>query len=67
MKIITENIIYKEEESIEYQNLKKLNSPYLIKLVNDSFYSCTEYYSFVIKYCQLFNFLSIIYFEIKGK
>jgi hypothetical protein len=37
MIIITENIIYKEEESKEYQNLKKLNSPYLIKLVNYSF------------------------------
>jgi hypothetical protein len=52
MKIIEEKIL-NEEESLEYQTLKKINSEYLVKLVNDSFYSCDKYYCFVMEYCEV--------------
>jgi len=52
MKIIEEKIL-NEEESLEYQTLKKIYSEYLVKLVNDSFYSCNEYYCFVMEYCEV--------------
>jgi hypothetical protein len=53
MKIVKEKILNKES-SIEYQNLLNLNSPYLVKLEKDSFYSFNEYYCFVIEYCEVF-------------
>lgn len=40
----------------------KLESPYLTKLVNDSFYSCEEYYCFVMEYCEVF-FLKLIFYH----
>jgi hypothetical protein len=52
MKIIEEKIL-NEEESLEYQTLKKIYSEYLVKLVNDSFYSCDKYYCFVMEYCEV--------------
>lgn len=53
MKIVKEKILNKEN-SIEYQNLINLDSPYLVKLEKDSFYSFNEYYCFVIEYCEVF-------------
>ena len=44
----------------EYMLLMKLESPYLTKLVNDSFYFCEEYYCFAMEYCEVF-FLKLIF------
>jgi hypothetical protein len=56
MKIIKEKILNKEE-SLEYQIIQKTDSPYLVKLINDSFHLTDEYYCFVIEYCEVFAIL----------
>lgn len=62
MKIIEEKKILNRQESVEYQIMQKTDSPYLVKLIKDSFHLTDEYYCFVIEYCEVFlSFYPIIY------
>jgi hypothetical protein len=54
MKILQGSKEKTSEYPLEYRILVELNSPYLVKLVADSFYQFTENnYCFVIEYCEV--------------
>ena len=38
----------------EYEILKNTNNEYIVKLVEDSLFSCNDFDCFVIEYCEVY-------------
>ena len=44
----------------EYNILKQLDSPYLIKLFGEDFYAFNKYYCFSTEFCEVMNQTNVI-------